>query len=568
MNSSINHLSNQASQRELGEVPLEHQLPQAAELSSSTSRSKSNSIGFSRDEMNLAEFPLAVLSTRVDPKVKTLEFTDSHRLPNGEMAERKWVITGADKFGLPTSTDDDVVLGLMRLSMDKGFREQKIYFTRYELLKTLRWSTEGRSYQRLIKSLDRLSGVRIRSSNSFYDNQTKSYQTCNFGIIDAYEINDERGGRNSMQGEAPKSFFIWSEVLFDSFRAGFIKKLDLDFYFNLRSAVSRRLFRYLDKHFYYRSAIEMPLMTLAFEKLGLSRRYRYISSIKQQLEPAILELQEKGFLAGHEFNGKGALAKVRFYAKRAESSSQQAGQGQLITHGRRDKEGNGQRMPQGPKDSAAERLNDLEMSTSRLFSQLVSRGIVELQVRRLLKKRTKSELEKIEKILPYYDHLVASGDPKVSRNPVGFLYRAVERPEQFKLPKAFTEAFYGANKGLNSDNSTGLRDFKRNPRGRPELKIFNGERRDSQAGGAKSTPELDKQYQSFCESEFQKKAAELPPEALAEIYEEVESKTRILSDALSSDVLSRTIEACVRKEVLHRAGVPSLKDWLKSRSNS
>ena len=115
----------------------------------------------------------------------------------------------------------------------------------------------------MIKSLDRLSGVRLRSTNSFYDNVTKTYQTCNFGIIDAYEINDERAGMKGSEGDPRKSFFIWSEALFDSFKAGFIKKLDLDLYFSLKSAVSRRLYRYLDKHFYYKSVLEMPLMMLA-----------------------------------------------------------------------------------------------------------------------------------------------------------------------------------------------------------------------------------------------------------------------------------------------------------------
>ena len=99
----------------------------------------------SRDEMNLAEFPLAVLSTRSNPNIKTLEFSDSIRGKRGELINRKWIITGADKFGLPTSSDDEVLLGLMKLTVDKGFESRKIHFTRYELLKALQWSTEGRS---------------------------------------------------------------------------------------------------------------------------------------------------------------------------------------------------------------------------------------------------------------------------------------------------------------------------------------------------------------------------------------------------------------------------------------
>jgi plasmid replication initiation protein len=247
--------------------------------------------GISRDEMNLAEFPLAVLSTRIDPSVKTLEFTDNVKHKNGELLERKWIITGADKFGLPTSSDDEVLLGLVKLTVDSGFQNQKVFFTRYELLRILRWTTEGRSYVRLQKALDRLSGVRIKATNAFYDNESKSHSTRNFGIIDAYEIND---GRDSN----PKpSFFIWSETIFKSFQVGFIKKLDLDYYLNLQSAVSKRLYRYLDKHFWYRSRIQINLFTLAHEKIGISRNYRYASSLRQQLDPAINELIERGFLS-------------------------------------------------------------------------------------------------------------------------------------------------------------------------------------------------------------------------------------------------------------------------------
>ncbi|RIL08813.1 MAG: replication initiator protein A, partial [Proteobacteria bacterium] len=67
--------------------------------------------------MNLAEFPLTVLSTRSNQSLKTLEFRDSVRGRNGETVERSWIITGADKFGLPTSSDDEVLLGLLKLTV-------------------------------------------------------------------------------------------------------------------------------------------------------------------------------------------------------------------------------------------------------------------------------------------------------------------------------------------------------------------------------------------------------------------------------------------------------------------
>ena len=131
------------------------------------------------------------------------------------------------------------MLGLLKLTVDDGLKARKVFFTRYELMKILRWPTEGRNYGRLQKALDRLSGVRIKATNAFYDNELKNHSTRNFGIIDGYEINDGREGSSKM------SFFTWSEVLFKSFQTGFIKKLDLDFYLDLKGAVSKRLYRYL-----------------------------------------------------------------------------------------------------------------------------------------------------------------------------------------------------------------------------------------------------------------------------------------------------------------------------------
>jgi len=212
-----------------------------------------------------------------------------------------------------------------------------------------------------------------------------------------------------------------------------------------------------------------------------------------------------------------------------------------------------------------------------LFSELTSRGIVELQARRLLNDRGVAELEKIAQILPYYDYLVATEDRKISRNPVGFLYRAVERPEQFQIPKSFLkvktanaspgfakQGFANRSPAQEQAGSVDPREYQRNPRGRPDLKIFTGAKQDSAVEqGLKANSELEKEYQNYCNSEFQRVLAELEPSVLAEIYHNVEQKTQLLSGALGPEVLQKTVEGCVRKDVLHRAQVPSFKAWIK-----
>ena len=466
------------------------------------------SVSSSRDEMNLAEFPLALLSTRANPKVKTLEFSDQHRAPSGELVERKWIITGADKFGLPTATDDDVVLGLMRLSMAQGFRQRKVYFTRYELLKTLRWSTEGRSYRRLIKSLDRLSGVRIRSTNSFYDNEKKAYQTCNFGIIDAYEINNEHGKKRGSAGdsagdsagEPTTSFFIWSEMLFDSFKAGYIKKLDLDLYFSLKSSISRRLYRYFDKHFYYKSTIERAVMSFAFEKLGLSRSYKYLSSVKQQLEPALEELKSVGFLSSYEFYGRGEAAKLRVVS------------------------GSGLGAGLGSGGSARSGVNSSGGAlTEKYVEELTSRGIAPVQAQRLISAQTEKNLARLPEILKYYDHLVATNDYKVSKNKVGFLYRAVQRAEQFQIPDSI---------------STEGRSAKR-----ADLKLYKSAGRHG----------MRERKASRDDNLFQTALSSLNADQIQRIYRDVEEKMQCLKSVLDEERYREAIEGCVKKEILSRA---------------
>ena len=407
---------------------IEHDLPHLhdAPLALPASHAGTSSAQkLSRDEMNLAEFPLTVLSKRADPSVKTLEFSDYVKGKNGDLINRQWIITGADKFGLPTSSDDEVLLGLLKLTADDGVQSRKIHFTRYELLRILRWTTEGRSYTRLQNALDRLSGVRIKATNAFYDNETKLHSTRNFGIIDAYEINDGRDTR--------PSFFTWSEVLFKSFQVGFIKKLDLDFYLDLQSAVSKRLYRYLDKHFWYRSRIQVNLFTLAHEKIGVSRNYVYASSLRQQLEPALDELKQKGIISDFEFSGKGKSTEVVILAahapKKSISTPTDAHMRTGEQHKRSQKEQDGQSA-----DRHFEQQNSLAESVRQVQQALVDRGLAEKQAFRLTAGQGSATLERMQSIVTYFDSLVAQQSTLIRKSPTGFLYRAVEKPFEFVLP--------------------------------------------------------------------------------------------------------------------------------------
>ena len=253
------------------------------------------------DELNLAEFPFALLSDRQRPGVSTLIFTDEIRGPDGNSVRRVWTVTGAEEFGLPTASDEAVYLILTEITRAQGLSSPKVHFSRYELLRRLGWPDKGASYRRLHRALDRLLGVTITATRAFYDIRTRSYVDVGFHIIDDYALFDEPRGRKARDSEPPQSYIRWNNVIYASFLAGYVKGIDLGLYLSLRSAVSRRLYRYLDKKRYDgKPQFRIGMHKLAFEKLGMSRTY-YPSHIRAELARAHEELLRIGFIRAVDY---------------------------------------------------------------------------------------------------------------------------------------------------------------------------------------------------------------------------------------------------------------------------
>lgn len=502
-----------------------------------------NGIRLSRDEMNLAEFPLTVLSKRVDPSLKTLEFHDCVKGKNGEVVNRAWIITGADKFGLPTSSDDEVLLGLLKLTADDGLRNRKILFTRYELLKILRWTTEGRSYTRLQNALDRLSGVRIKATNAFYDNENKLHSTKNFGIIDEYEINDGRDTR--------PSFFTWSDVLFKSFQVGFIKKLDLNFYLDLKSAVSKRLYRYLDKHFWYRSRLQVNLFTLAHEKVGISRNYKFASSLRQQLEPALEELVERGMIAEFQFLGKGASTEVVLIAAYGARKGNEGGANSSHNQGTNDFGFGGPKLEEGQG-------RDSQDPYELIVTLLVDRGLAEKQIRKVIVERSDDYLTRVREVISHYDSLLATKSQLVSKSPCGFLYRAIERPFDFVLPsdkKKYkndghdTYASPRADTASHQANSNTERTYE--SQAQPVVHDLSYDIAAEAAYVAARTKALNKIL------------SETRPEEIDALREEVTLAMNKLKAYISSQRFEEAVQHAIEQRMLERRGFPDFDRWMK-----
>ncbi len=251
-----------------------------------------------RDELNLAEFPLASLSARPATNQKTLTFTDQiWDSGRQEWVQRRLTITGSDAFGLPTALDDEVIVGLIQLSREQDFASKEVFFSRYRLIRLLGWRDEGKSYTRLETSLKRWLGVTLYYEKAWWDKHESAWVDEDFHILERLSLYDrQRRLRRLGMNEPALSSFVWNPVVYRSFQAGYLKGLDMELFRRLRTPVAKRLYRLLDKRFYHKNHWQFDLRELACEHVGLSRSYD-IGQLKRKLCTAIGELEQQGYIA-------------------------------------------------------------------------------------------------------------------------------------------------------------------------------------------------------------------------------------------------------------------------------
>jgi hypothetical protein len=209
----------------------------------------------------------------------------------------------------------------------------------------------------------------------------------------------KRGERSARSDDGkPLSSFVWNEIVYRSFQAGNLKELNLDFFHTLQSAVSKRIYRFLDKRFYHGHKWQFPLAQFAREHIGLSRQYD-TAQLKRRLNPAIEELEEAGFLTP-------LPPKERFHQLRR-------GEWEVV-------------FVRAPKAQEPSRpMSDLE-------NRLIERGVTATSAVRLVRKYS---ADAINAKLAVFDALRRADDRRVSRNPAGYLVKSIS--EDYAPPVGF-----------------------------------------------------------------------------------------------------------------------------------
>ena len=307
-------------------------------------------------------------------------------------------MTASDAFGLPTASDDEVLLGLIQLTRQQGFRSPKIYFTPYQLLQVLRWPPSTKNYYRVHEALNRWLGVSLYYDNAWRDKGTGQWVNQKFHFLDNVWIfrlwpAPDRRACGIFPHQMERGDF--SEFPVRQHQGSGFPSLERPFHGHRQAHVP-----VLDKRFYHRSRLSFNLEKFAFHKLGLPRSYGDMAQVKRRLIPAVEELEKAGFL-------KRLPASERF-TKRL---------GIWEVHFERGRKAEDQELQDGAQTPLTIEVEDLTPTEGRL----VGHGVTRAQAKRLAAEFQETEINEQVDALEY---LLSKGQT-MPENRAGWLVKAI-----------------------------------------------------------------------------------------------------------------------------------------------
>ena len=358
-----------------------------------------------KDEMNLAEFPMTSLSDKPASGETSLRFEDQiYDDRKKRLITRKRIIEGSKEYGLPTATDDAVILALIRLTQLKNaFSSREVDFTRLELITMLNWPNKGQSYDRIAQSLHRVAGVTYHFENSWWDNRRKAWTTKIFGIIDNVDLNDSR--ETDDQGVLFTSCIVWNQIILDSFQAGYLRSLDFQTRHELPAC-------HQPANLPLHGQAVPPAAGMDVRPQGFRlRAYRPEQELRRRhadrasSAPPLIELETADFLEPlpekERFIKKGREWSIRLVQKSCHVPASLA-----------------------PPTS--------EAALPPLVTELVSRGVTRATAAELVRQHP---AERIEAKLEVFDWLMEKQDKRIARSPAGYLVKSIA--DDYATPKGF-----------------------------------------------------------------------------------------------------------------------------------
>lgn len=251
-------------------------------------------------ESNLEEYPLFELKTRQrSQKARTFERTIQG---DGNVSlHQVWKVIPSGEYGMPGPVDQDVYLAVLQLLQQRGGMPEdgELEFSLYELRKLLGWSDDsGGAYHQIRDCLLRIATTSVQSRNAFYIAGDRTRLNDTFTIWSVHFSEHESQGVTVRE----RHMLRFHPIFIRNYLAQYLKGLDADFFWSLRSPFSKRLYRLVDHERKGGLVWRTDLFSLK-SQLPLAE-YQYASQIKRAIHKAHAELIERGFLSKVEYSGK------------------------------------------------------------------------------------------------------------------------------------------------------------------------------------------------------------------------------------------------------------------------
>src|SRR5215218_2674406 len=252
-------------------------------------------------ELNLELIPMFLYKMRGRSE-ESLEATNVIRTPDGQRLEQHVKVVGGREYGLPGPTERDVYVGIMKLVHRAGGipADGKVSFSLYELLKILGKNRGGNNYEKVRESLDRIADSVIYAQNAFYDRETEQFRTHRFTPWSVHFASTRQGQGRSAERHVLK----FHEILIRSYNSGFLKTLDTDFFFSLKSPMAKSLYQLVDAKRQGGLSWTVGVQQLR-QLIPMPESYRYDSKIREKIEPGLKELKRRGFLERADYEQRG-----------------------------------------------------------------------------------------------------------------------------------------------------------------------------------------------------------------------------------------------------------------------
>jgi hypothetical protein len=244
--------------------------------------------------MNLAEFPLAFLTTKIPKGTDALEYQDSIVGKDGKEIQRRWKIYPHPKYGFPTPSTQATLFELFQIWAQTNFESSVIPFgSIYELIKRRGLQDDKRTYDRIRRDLNLLVGVTIEAKDAFWDNEKKAYVDQTFHLFELVRFYRKDASHHD-HSTPSKAYIEASKTLWGSIEASgliTLKHVDAEFFRSL-TPIQQRLALYLGKMLYNSVEHRRDTMQLARQIPIMAKSSWHV---KEELTKACEGLLAKGF---------------------------------------------------------------------------------------------------------------------------------------------------------------------------------------------------------------------------------------------------------------------------------